>query len=49
MSAISTSPRPTASMPKDSSLELEPGVQRIVIRHIPWELYDRLSDAVGDG
>ena len=39
-SAIASSWRPSPNIPAE---------QRIAIRDIPWDLYDRLSDAIGEG
>lgn len=48
--AIVTQPARTPSPPAQAkpSLTAIPGDQRIVIRNLSWELYDRLSDAVGE-
>lgn len=48
MAAI-TSPPPasTSSSPRRSSVMS--AEQRIAIRDIPWDLYDRLSDAISAG
>jgi Uma2 family endonuclease len=47
MSTI-TIPAPTAASSRRSSTDI-PAEQRIAIRDIPWDLYDRLSDAIGEG
>ena len=51
MSTITSS---TPSVEKSRPLSVPnaapiPAEQRIAIRDIPWDLYDRLSDAIGDG
>jgi Uma2 family endonuclease len=43
-----TIPAPTAASSRRPSPDI-PAEQRIAIRDIPWDLYDRLSDAVGEG
>jgi Uma2 family endonuclease len=47
MSTI-TIPAPTAASTRLPSTGI-PAEQRIAIRDIPWDLYDRLSDAIGEG
>jgi Uma2 family endonuclease len=47
MSTI-TIPAPTAASSRHPSTDI-PAEQRIAIRDIPWDLYDRLSDAIGEG
>jgi Uma2 family endonuclease len=47
MSTI-TIPAPTAASSRHPSTGI-PAEQRIAIRDIPWDLYDRLSDAIGEG
>ncbi len=49
MSTIARTPRPAVLPPAESSSRLAQGDQRIVIRDVNWDLYDRLSDAVGEG
>ena len=50
MSTI-TSPQPLAptAIPSLRPCPTVPTEQRIAIRNIPWDLYDRLSDAIGEG
>ena len=47
MSTI-TIPAPIAVSSRRPSPDI-PAEQRIAIRDIPWDLYDRLSDAIGEG
>ena len=48
--ATITSPPPPVSMPLSSRRSIAlPSEQRIAIRDIPWDLYSRLSDAIGEG
>jgi len=50
MSTITTRPRPSSTAPLASRARVAVlGEQRIVIRGLSWDLYDRLSDAVGEG
>jgi Uma2 family endonuclease len=49
MTTITTGPRPSAAPPPTASPIDGPGDQRLVIRDVPWDLYDRLSDAIGEG
>jgi Uma2 family endonuclease len=50
MSTITRTPPSTAASPPPSASHAAtiPGEQRIAIRDIPWDLYDRLSDAIGE-
>jgi hypothetical protein len=47
MSTI-TFPAPAATSSRRPCPDI-PAEQRIAIRHIPWDIYDRLSDAIGEG
>jgi len=50
MSAITTRPRLISAAPSaQRAPEVVPGEKRIMIRGLSWELYDRLSDAIGEG
>ncbi len=50
MSAITTRPRSSSTIPPTPGAPVTvPGEQRIVIRGLSWDLYDRLSDAIGEG
>jgi len=50
MSAITTRPRPSSTAPSTFRAPVAiNGEQRIVIRGLSWDLYDRLSDAIGEG
>src|SRR6516162_162690 len=50
MSAVTTRPRPSStSESSPAARDVFPGEQRIVIRGLNWDLYDRLSDAIGEG
>ena len=51
MSTITTAPSPVTELPTLPVADVVSitGEQRIAIRDIPWDLYDRLSDAIGDG
>jgi Uma2 family endonuclease len=50
MSATSTRPRPAATPPSVLATdEFSPGERRILIRGVSWDLYDRLSDEIGEG
>ena len=43
-----TVPAPAEASSRRSCPDI-PAKQRIAIRHIPWDLYDRLSDAIAEG
>jgi len=50
MSTISTRPRPIAApLTTTETSVAEPGDLRIAIRDVSWEVYDMLSDAIGEG
>jgi Uma2 family endonuclease len=51
MSTITSAPPPVAELPTLPAADTVaiPGEQRIAIRDISWDLYDRLSDAIGEG
>jgi Uma2 family endonuclease len=50
MSAITTRPRPLSTPPSPvRTSEVAPGERRILIRGLSWDLYDRLSDEIGEG
>jgi len=50
MSAITTRPRPSPTPPSAlRTSEVTPGERRILIRGLSWDLYDRLSDEIGEG
>jgi len=48
MSAITRSPRPAIARVPDVPVAA-PADERIAIRDVSWELYDRLTDEIGDG
>jgi Uma2 family endonuclease len=49
MSAITTRPRPSPASPLAlRPPEVIPGERRILIRGLSWDLYDRLSDELGE-
>ena len=50
MSTIALPAQPIAAAPPPSSRQASPmtGDQRIAIRGVSWDLYDRLSEAIGD-
>jgi Uma2 family endonuclease len=50
MSAITTRPRPSPTPPSPlRTSEVAPVERRILIRGLSWDLYDRLSDEIGEG
>jgi Uma2 family endonuclease len=50
MSTITSTPRPTATAPASPPAPSGMwGEQRIAIRGLSWDLYDRLSDAIDEG
>jgi Uma2 family endonuclease len=49
MSTATSRPRPPAAPPGAPAPPSGQGDQRIVIRGLNWDLYDRLSDAIGEG
>jgi Uma2 family endonuclease len=50
MSAITTRPRTSGTVPSSpSAADGFWGEKRILLRGLSWELYDRLSDAIGEG
>ncbi len=49
MSTTTRRPRPPAAPPGSPAPLSGEGDQRIVIRGLSWDLYDRLSDAIGEG
>jgi Uma2 family endonuclease len=42
-------PVPRTRLNRDRAVAASPGEQRIVIRGLSWDLYDRLSDAIHEG
>jgi Uma2 family endonuclease len=49
MSTITSLPQAPAARPSLNEPRLGPGDQRIVIRGLDYNLYDRLSEAIGEG
>jgi len=51
MSTITSTPPSVATFRRlpASDAAVIPGERRIAIRNIPWDIYDRLSDAIGEG
>jgi len=50
MSAIAALPQPAPTTPLPrATAGVTPGEQRILIRGLSWDLYDRLSDEIGEG
>jgi Uma2 family endonuclease len=48
MSTVTSPPRRTRARSSPRTAVLIPGEQRIVIRNVNWDLYDLLSDAIGE-